>query len=96
MQDPIVSSQSEVVFTSDTEEEEDLYLTVSEDEDNSSDPRLELIEKQFNLKMKELVARTSSGQLVPYTIKASLHNTADETSGKIPSIDLGIPSEIFT
>ena len=54
VQDPIVSSGSEVVSTSDTEEEEDMYLTISEDEDNSSDPRLELIDKQFNLKMKEL------------------------------------------
>ena len=42
MQDPIVSSsESEVVYTSDTEE--DIYITASEDEDNSSDPRLELI-----------------------------------------------------
>ena len=50
----IVSSESEVVSTSDTEEEEDMYFTVSEDEDNPSNPRLELIDKQFNLKMKEL------------------------------------------
>ena len=78
VQDPIVSSESEVVSTSDTEEEEDMYLTVSEDEDNSSDPRLELIDKQFNLKMKELFSKASSGKLVPYTIEASLHNTADE------------------
>ena len=78
MQDPIVSSsESEVVSTSDTEEE-DIYITVSEDEDDSSDPRLELIDKQFNLKMKELFSRSSSGQLVPYTIEASLQNTADE------------------
>ena len=76
MQDPIVSSESEVVSTSDTEEEEDMYLTVSEDEDNPSDPRLKL--KQFNLEMKELFSRSSSGQLVPYTIEASLQNTADE------------------
>ena len=71
VQDPIVSSGSEVVSTSDTEEEEDMYLTVSEDEDNSSNPRLELIDKQFNLKMKELFSKASSGQLVPYTIEAS-------------------------
>ena len=62
----------------DTEEEEDMYLTVSEDEDNSSDTRLELIDKQFNLKMKELFSRSSSGQLMPYTVEASLQNTADE------------------
>ena len=100
VQDPIVSSsESEVVYTSDTEEE-DIYITASGDEDNPSDPRLELIDKQFNLKMKELFSRSSSSQLVPYTIEASLRNTADEMmlliSGKIPSIDLGIPSEIFT
>ena len=77
VQDPIVSSsESEVVSTSDTEE--DIYLTASEDEDNPSGPRLELTDKQFNLKMKELFSRSSSGQLVPYTIEASLQNTADE------------------
>ena len=78
VQDPIVSSsESEAVYTSDTEEE-DIYITASEDEDNPSDPRLELIDKQFNLKIKELFSRSSSGQLVPYTIEASLQNTADE------------------
>ena len=78
VQDPIVSSsESDVVYTSDTEEE-DIYITASEDEDNPSDPRLELMDKQFNLKMKELFFRSSSGQLVPYTIEASLQNTADE------------------
>ena len=78
VQDLIVSSpESEVVSTSDTEEE-DIYITASEDEDDSSDPRLELIDKQFNLKMTELFSRSSSGQLVPYTIEASLQNTADE------------------
>ena len=52
VQDPIVSSsESEVVYTSDTEEE-DIYITASEDEDTPSDPRLELVDKQFNLKMK--------------------------------------------
>ena len=78
VQDPIVSSsESDVVYTSDTEEE-DIYITASEDEDNLSDPRLELMDKQFNLKMKELFSRSSSGQLVSYTIEASLQNTADE------------------
>ena len=77
VQDPIVSSSElEVVYTSDTEE--DIYITASEDEDNPSDPRLELIDKQFNLKMKELFSRSSSGHLVPYTIETSLQNTADE------------------
>ena len=77
VQDPIVSSsESEVVYTS---EEEDIYIfTASEDGDNPSDPRLELIDKQFNLKMKELFSRSSSGQLVPYTIEASLQNTTDK------------------
>ena len=77
----VSSSESEVDYFSveeDTEEEEDMYLTVSEDEDNPSDPRLELIDKQFNLKMKELFSRSSSGQLMPYTVEASLQNTADE------------------
>ena len=80
VQDPIVSSsESEVDYSSveEDDEEEDMYLTVSEDEDNPSDPRLELIDKQFNLKMKELFSRSSSGQLMPYTIEASLQNTAD-------------------
>ena len=78
VQDPIVSSsESEVVSTSHTEEE-DIYITASEDEDNPSDPRLELIDKQFNLKMKELFSQTSNGQLVPYTIETSLQNTVDE------------------
>ena len=77
----VSSSESEVDYSSveeDTEEEEDMYLTVSEDEGNPSDPRLELIDKQFNLKMKELFSRSSSGQLMPYTVEASLQNTADE------------------
>ena len=81
VQDPIVSSsESEVDYSSveEDDEEEDMYLTVSEDEDNPSDPRLELIDKQFNLKMKELFSRSSSGQLIPYTIEASLQNTTDE------------------
>ena len=78
VQDPIVSSsESDVVYTSDTEEE-DIYITASEDEGIPSDPRLKLVDKQFNLKMKELFSRSSSGQLVPYTIEASLQNTADE------------------
>ena len=77
----VSSSESEVDYSSveeDTEEEEDMYLTVSEDEDNPPDPRLEHIDKQFNLKMKELFSRSSSGQLMPYTVEASLQNTADE------------------
>ena len=77
VQDPIdSSSESEVVYIPDTEE--DICITASEDGDNPTDPRLELIDKQFNLKMKELFSRSSSGQLVSYTIEASLQNTADE------------------
>ena len=76
VRNPIVSSsESEIVSTSDTA---DIYITASEDEDDSSDPRLELIDKQFTLKMTELFSRSSSGQLVPYTIEASLQNTVDE------------------
>ena len=37
---PLSLHQSEVVYTSDTEEE-DIYITASEDEDKPSDPRLE-------------------------------------------------------
>ena len=76
--EPVSECDPSLPDTTTTEEEEDMYLTVSEDEDNSSDPGLELIDKQFNLKMKELFSKASSGQLVPYTIEASLHNTADE------------------
>ena len=80
VQDPIVSSsESEVGYSSveEDDEEEDMYLTVSEDEDNPSDPRLELIDNQFNLRMKELFTQTSSGQLVPITIEATLQQTTD-------------------
>ena len=59
-------------------EEEDVYIQEEEDEqDNLPDPRSELIDKQFNLKMKELFTQTSSGQLVPYTIEATLQQTTD-------------------
>ena len=59
-------------------EEEDVYIQEEEDEqDNLPDPRLELIDKQFNLKMKELFTQTSSGQLVPYTNEATLQQTTD-------------------
>ena len=78
VQDPIVSSEPEVVSTSDTEEEEDMYVTVSEDEDNSSDPRLEFIYKQFNLKIKKLFSKASSEQPVPYNVEATLYHTATD------------------
>ena len=59
--------------------EEDVYIPSLDDEEgnNLPDPRLELIDKQFNLKMKELFTQTSSGQLVPYTIEATLQQTTD-------------------
>ena len=60
--------------------EEDIYIPpiIDDDEQNNPpDPRLELIDEQFNLKMKELFTQTSSGELVPYTIKATLQQTTD-------------------
>ena len=58
--------------------EEDVYIQEEEDEqDNLPDPRLKLIDKQFNLKMKELFTQTSSGQLVPYNVEATLQQTTD-------------------
>ena len=73
---PAYSSESEVVHSSDTE---DVYIPNIEDEkDNLSDPRLKLIDRQFNLKMKELFSQASSGQLVPYTVEATLYQTAND------------------
>ena len=79
----VSSSESEVDYSSveEEDEEEDVYIPPILDDDdlsNPPDPRLELVDKQFNLKMKELFSRSSSGQLMPYTIEASLQNTADE------------------
>ena len=78
VQDPIVSSsESEVDYSS---EEEDVYIPPILDDDeqnNPPDPRLELVDKQFNLRMKELFTQTSSGQLVPITIEATLQQTTD-------------------
>ena len=73
---PAYSSESEVVHSSDTE---DVHIPdLEEVKDNLPDPRLELIDKQFNLKMKELFSQASSGQLVPYTVEATLHQTAND------------------
>ena len=73
---PAYSSESEVVHSSD---QENVYIPDLEDEkDNLPNPRLELIDKQFNLKMKELFSQASSGQLVPYTVEATLHQTAND------------------
>ena len=70
-------SESEV---EEDDEEEDVYIPPILDDDelnNPSDPRLELVDNQFNLRMKELFTQTSSGQLVPITIEATLQQTAD-------------------
>ena len=57
-------------------ESEDVYILDPEDEwDNLPDPRLELIDRQFTLKMKELFTQASSGPLVPYTGEAILQQT---------------------
>ena len=59
--------------------EEDVCIPILDDEEknNLPDLRLELIDKQFNLKMKELFSQTSSGQLVPSTMAATLQQTTD-------------------
>ena len=73
---PDYSSESEVVHSSDPE---DVYIPDPEDEkDNLPDPMLELIGRQFNLNMKELCSQASSGQLVPYTVEATLQQTAND------------------
>ena len=83
VQDHIVSSsESEVVYSSveEDDEEEDVYIPPILDDDelnNPPDPRLELVDNQFNLRMKELFTQTSSGQLVPITIEVTLQHTTD-------------------
>ena len=83
VQDHIVSlSESEVDYSSveEEDEEEDVYIPPILDDDelnNPPDPRLELVDRQFNLRMKELFTQTSSGQLVPITIEATLQQTTD-------------------
>ena len=62
------------------DEEEDVYIPPILDDDelnNPPDPRLELVDNQLNLRMKELFTQTSSGQLVPITIEATLQHTTD-------------------
>ena len=78
----VSSSESEVDYSSVEEEdkEEDVYIPPILDDDelnNPPDPRLELVDNQFNLRMKELFTQTSSGQLVPITIEATLEQTTD-------------------
>ena len=78
VQDPIVSSsESGVVYSSTTE---DVYIPILDDEEekNLPDPRLELIDRQFNMKMKELFGQASSEHLVPYNVKITLHHTATD------------------
>ena len=83
VQDHIVSSsESEVDYSSieEDDEEEDVYIPPILDDDelnNPPDPRLELVDNQFDLRMKELFTQTSSGQLVPITIEATLKQTTD-------------------
>ena len=83
VQDHIVSSsESEVDYSSveKEDEEEDVYIPPILDDDelnNPSDSRLELVDRQFKLGMKELFTQTSSGQLVPITIEATLQQTTD-------------------
>ena len=78
----VSSSESEVDYSSveEDDEEEDVYIPPILDDDelnNPPDPRLELVDNQFNLRMKELFTQTSSGQLVPITIEATLQHTTD-------------------
>ena len=78
----VSSSGSEVDYSSveEEDEEEDVYIPPILDDDelnNPPDPRLELVDNQFNLRMKELFTQTSSGQLVPITIEATLQQTTD-------------------
>ena len=83
VQDHIVSSsESEVDYSSveEDDEEEDVYIPPILDDDelnNAPDPRLELVDNQFNLRMKELFTQASSGQLVHITIEATLQQTTD-------------------
>ena len=82
VQDHIVSSSaSEVDYSSvEGDDEEDVYIPPILDDDeinNPPDPRLELVDNQFSLRMKELFTQTSSGQLVPITIEATLQQTTD-------------------
>ena len=80
--DIVSSSESEVDYSSveEDDEEEDIYIPPILDDDelnNPPDPRLELVDNQFNLRMKELFTQTSNGQLVPITIEATLQHTTD-------------------
>ena len=73
----VSSSESGVVYSSATE---DVYIPSldGKEEKNLPDPRLELIDRQFNLKMKGLFCQASSEQPVPYNVEATLHHTATD------------------
>ena len=93
---PAYSSESEDVYSSDPE---DVYILDPEDEnDNIPYPRLEFIDEQFNLQIKELFSQASSGQLVPSTVEATLQNTASDLLHHlaIPFPDMDIPCQINT
>ena len=85
----VSSSESEVDYSSVEEEdgEEDVYISPildDEEQNNPPYPRLELVDTQFNLRMKELFTQTSSGQLVPITIEATLQQTTDALIQHLP------------
>ena len=68
VQDPIVSSsESEADYLQ--KQKMSIYHQDDDEQNNPPDPRLELVDKQFNLRVKELFTQTSSGQLVPITIE---------------------------
>ena len=70
---PAYSSEPDV-YSSDSE----VYILDPEDvQEDIPDPKLQLIDEQFNLKMKELLSQSSSGQLVPYTVEATLQQISD-------------------
>ena len=73
---PAYSSESRDAYSS---APEDVYFLDSEEDeqDNVPYPKLELIDKQFDLKMKELFFQASSGKLVPSTVEATLQQATD-------------------
>ena len=72
---PAYSSEPEDIYSSDSE---DVYILDPEDvQEDIPEPKLQLIDEHFNLRMKELFSQSSSGQLVPYTVEATLQQTSD-------------------
>ena len=76
--DPLTPDPSPVVSSG--EEEEEVYIHWEDGEawQYNIDPRLDIIDKQFNQKMKELFSRSSSGQPVSNTVEATLQHTAED------------------